>query len=358
MAQSSGPLVIIDGHNTFIRNYVRSPYMNTNGERMGGATGMLISVRKLIADLGASNVLVVWDGEGGSQRRRSIHSEYKAGRTVRLNRADDDMAVSAEEQLANFKQQFDVAKEYLTMLGVPQVRADGVEADDLMAWVAAHMDHSNGVVIVSTDQDMLQLIRERTRSCTSENQEYHPDSSCAECSIVSEVRVWSPIRKVMYDRKTFISDYGVLPENFRLVKALTGDVSDNIEGVKGFGAKTVPKSFPFLIERRATAEEVITAAESLKGTLGKRLTEEKSKFLENLSLVDLSEPMLSATAARSAREALERDLGCKEVEFRMRVVRDGISFGGTNFIDPFRDLVARRRRMLAAHTKVETEESK
>jgi 5'-3' exonuclease len=339
MGQYTGPLVIIDGHNTLIRNYVRSPYMNSNGERMGGTTGMVISVRKLISDLGASNVLVVWDGEGGSQRRRSIHSEYKAGRTVRLNRADDDMAVSAEEQLANFKQQFDLAKEYLTMLGVPQVRADGVEADDLMAFVAAHMDHPNGVVIVSTDQDMLQLVREKS--------EDH-----------SEVKVWSPIRKIMYDTKTFISDYGVLPENFRLVKALTGDTSDNIEGVKGFGAKTVPKSFPFLVERRATAEEVITAAESLKGTLGKRLTEEKSKFLENLSLVDLSEPMLSATAARSAREALERDLGCKEVEFRMRVVRDGISFGGTNFIDPFRDLVARRRRMLAAHTKVETEESK
>jgi 5'-3' exonuclease len=131
-----------------------------------------------------------------------------------------------------------------------------------------------------------------------------------------------------------------------LVKALTGDGSDNIEGIKGFGAKTVAKCFPFLLERRATAQDVLSAAEGLSGVLGKRLTDEKSRFLENLTLVDLSAPMLSATAARQAREAIGRDLGCKEVEFRMRIIRDQVSFGGNDFIGPFREFVLRRRRIL------------
>lgn len=325
----TGPTVVVDGHNAFIRNYVRSPYTDANGERKGGTTGMVISVRKLINDFGASNLLVVWDGEGGSQRRRSIFSEYKAGRTVRLNqREGEDFDEDAEARLENMRQQRDLAQEYLAILGVPQVRIPGVEADDVMAFVAAKMDHPNGCIVVTTDQDLLQLIRAGSQDA-------------------SEVRVYSPIKKTMYDRPTFISEYGILPENYRLMKALTGDASDNIEGVKGFGIKTVVKSFPFLAERRATADDVLEAWAGLKGVLGKRLEEGKSRFLENLQLVDLSEPMLSATASRQAREALHRDIGCKEVDFRVRLVRDAISFGGDGFTAPFREFVMRRRRLLA-----------
>jgi 5'-3' exonuclease len=163
------------------------------------------------------------------------------------------------------------------------------------------------------------------------------------------VRVWSPIKKVMYDRERFISEYGVLPENFRLVKSLTGDSSDNIEGIKGFGPKTVAKSFPFLLERFSTVEDVLTAAASLRGVVGKRLVEGKSRFLENMTLMDLSEPMLSATAARQARTALSTDLGCREIDFRIRIVKDSVSFGGANFVGPFREFVLRRRRFLKEH---------
>lgn len=342
MASTIGPTVLIDGMNAFLRNYVRSPYMDTNGERMGGATGMVISVRKMISDLKASNVLVVWDGEGGSQRRRSIYSEYKAGRTVRLNKHDDDMEDDAAARMANLNRQIGLVREYLTILGVPQVRCDGVEADDIMAYIAANHDHPGGCVIVTTDQDLLQMITEKGK-CSEED---HTGGCTERCEDHSEVRVYSPIKKIMYDRPRFISDYGVLPENFRMVKALTGDGSDNIEGIKGFGAKTVAKSFPFLLEQRASAQDVLTAAEGLGGVLGKRLTEEKSRFLENLTLVDLSEPMLSATAARQARDALLRDLGCREVDFKMHLVKDGVSFTGDGFVNPFREFVMRRRRLL------------
>lgn len=324
---ANGPLVLIDAMNTFLRNYVRSPYMDVNGERMGGTTGMIISIRKIINDFRASNCLVVWDGEGGSQKRKSIYSEYKSGRTVRLNRHDDDLEHDAVAALENFKRQIHASRDYLTMLGVPQVRADGVEADDLIAYVAGKMYHPHGCVIVSTDQDMLQLVSQSS-----------PDRS--------EVKVYSPIKKVMYDHAKFISEYGVLPENFRLVKSLTGDSSDNIEGIKGFGVKTITKSFPFLLERYATADDVLISAGALKGIAGKRLLEEKSRFLENITLMDLSEPMLSASAARQARNALQADLGCREVDFRVRIIKDCVSFGGANFIGPFRDFVIRRRRLM------------
>jgi DNA polymerase-1 len=354
---SHGPTVLCDFLNTFIRNFVVSPYMNSNGERMGGCTGTVISVRKMLNDFKAGNILMVHDGEGGSQRRKAIFSDYKAGRSVRVNRNDDDMAVDPEEQLANMRMQIGVTKEYLGLLGIPQVRADSVEADDLIAYVAANINQPGGTIIVTTDQDMLQLIREAGGGCSSED---HTNGCTERCTPrVSEVRVYSPIKKVMYDRKRFISDYGILPENLRLAKSLTGDASDNIPGIRGFGIKTVARSFPYLAERFATPQDILETALTLKGTLGKRLQEEKEKFLKNLTLVDLSDPMLSATAARQAREALrDDDLRCQEVNFRIRILRDGVTFAG-DVISPFRDFQLRRKRLLAelsAHTEPVIEE--
>lgn len=357
MSQHVGPLVLVDGHNTFIRNYCRSPYMDSNGQRAGGTTGMIVSIRKIIRDFNPSNLLVVWDGEGGSQRRRSIYKAYKEGRKVRLNE-EYDFGETPEDRLANMQRQRQHSSELLALLGVPQVRADAVEADDLIAYIAGKMDHPNGVIIVSTDQDFLQLIRGKQRThdteCHYTADDEQSDSlkegvcNCCGAAWSSEVRVYSPVKKKMYDRETFTSEFGVLPENFRLVKAVMGDASDNIEGIKGFGIKVVPKTFPVLAERRATADELLTTAGSLAGVLGKRLVDGKDRFLENLRLVDLSDPMLSATAARQAREALRRDHGCKEIDFRMRVTRDGISFSGNDFVGPFRELVTRRRKHLTS----------
>jgi DNA polymerase-1 len=350
-----GPLVLIDGHNTFIRSYVRSPYMDRDGQRAGGTVGMIASVRKIINDFRPSNALVVWDGEGGSQRRRTIYSSYKEGRKVRLNE-EYDFNETPEQRMENMQRQRQHASDLLTLLGVPQVRADAVEADDLIAYIAGKMENPNGVIIVSTDQDFLQLIRGYAQpdpeiECyTFANEGKHDIVDgvfcCCGQATRSEVRVYSPIRKVMYDREKFISEYGVLPENFRFVKSLMGDASDNIAGIKGFGIKLAPRTFPVLTERSTTVGELLQLAEGVEGVLGKRLLEEKSRFLENLRLMDLSDPMLSATAARQARDALVRDVGCKELEFRMRVVRDGISFSGNDFTGPFRELVLRRRKWL------------
>jgi DNA polymerase-1 len=331
---SHGPLVIIDGHNLFIRNYVVNTMLDVNGARCGGTVGTVLSVKKLLRDLKPSNVLLVWDGEGGSQRRKQIYGAYKEGRTIRMNKREDDMEEDPDASLENMRQQRQNAADYLSMLGIPQVRADGVEADDLMAYVAGTMDHPNSCIIVTTDKDMLQLIKDGSA-----------DSS--------EVKILSPIKKIMYDRATFISEHnGVLPENYRLVKALTGDKSDNIEGVRGFGEATIVRLFPFLTERVAAPADIMEAAVGISGSLGNRLREQESRFRENLSLMDLSDPMLSATAARQARDAMQRDLGCREMDLRIRLGRDGIDLMGAekhaaDTVEVFRGFVARRRKLLA-----------
>jgi DNA polymerase-1 len=320
--------------------------MDSNGSRCGGSIGTLKSVRKLLNDLRPDNVLMVWDGEGGSQRRRSIMSEYKAGRKVRLNRKDD-FGESAEEDLHNLQKQYHDCQDYLGMLGVPQVRAPNVEADDLIAHLS--INAVEDVLIVTTDQDLLQLIRDRgVEPCVKCNEPYRGDSRCADCTVLSEVKVWSPIKGKLYDRQRFLSEYGVLPENYRLMKALTGDASDNIKGIKGFGIKTIAKSFPFLAERKAKASEILEVGKGLKGALGKSLTDGESKFKENMQLVDLSEPMLSADAARQAREALVREMPVRELDLRVRMVRDGTSVSDADkLVSPFRQLAVRRKRLIS-----------
>lgn len=328
-------LVLADGHNLFLRCAMANPHMDANGERIGGIIGVLRSVRKLLTDFRPTNMLIVWDGEGGSQRRKQIYSEYKSGRTVRLNETYE-FGETPEKSLENLRRQRRLASEYLTLLGIPQIDCPGVEADDLIAYLATTLDH-DGCVVVTTDQDMLQLVRTGG-----------PD--------LPWVSVWSPVKKVLYDAQRFSTEYLVSPENFRLVKALTGDKSDNIPGIKGFGIKTIAASFPFLTGSRTSPDSILDAAGSLGSAIGKRLIDEKSRFLENVKLVDLSSPMLSATAARQARDALSRDLGCRELELRMQMVRDCTTISDDHLAQPFREFVLRRRRALTEMKN--TEENK
>ncbi len=321
-----GPVVLIDLMNLALRNYAAVPTMDANGERCGGWFGTLRSVRGLIRDFRPSNVLVVWDGEGGSQARRSIMGEYKANRKVRINRSDD-LGETAAEDRENLLKQLRLIGEYLSLLGVPQVRCDGVEADDLIAWAARHMGTPD-VLIVSTDQDFLQLICDPT-----------------DASGMTRVRVWSPVKKILYDRDRFISGYGVLPENYRLMKAMTGDAGDNIKGTKGLGPKTVTKLFPALRDIEATPKQIIDAAKLMKDAVAKRLVADVGQFSKNLSLVDLTDPLMSATAGRQVREALEKELAVREIEMRIRLVKDGLTISDQAFVSPFRELSARRRRL-------------
>lgn len=311
-------LLVFDGHNLLIRHYVVNPTLDVNGERVGGVVGSLRNIANLISELKATQVVVVWDGEGGSQRRRTIYENYKSGRRVRLN--GEDFGGNAAQDMDNMRRQRRILSEMLTSLGIPQVRCDGVEADDLIAYTVKSL-HTGRSVVVTTDKDMLQLIGPSTV-------------------------VYSPIKKRVYDAETFKSEFGVLPENYGIMKALVGDGSDNIEGIPGFGIKTVAKAFPFLAERKAELFEVIDHARQSKLKACKNLGEGGDyvgRLRQNMKLMDLSEPMISANAARDARAALSATtMACKEIEFMVKLQKEGIALTSTRFLQPYKELNARR----------------
>lgn len=170
----------------------------------------------------------MFDGRGGSARRKKIYGDYKGNRAnkTRLRRHDHQNFATIEDEQEAMRYQFSRLVSYLDNLPVTFLSIDGIEADDTIAYIAQMYETiSKKVTIVSTDRDFYQLIS-------------------------PVLQVWSPIKKKMYDTETLIEEFGVHPNNYVVYRTFTGDNSDNIPGVDGFGPKTILKTFPELAEER------------------------------------------------------------------------------------------------------------
>ena len=80
-------LLVIDALNMYFRAYIVDPSLSTNGQPIGGLKGFLKILQKLVREMKPDEVVICWDGAGGSRRRKSKNKNYKEGRTpIRLNR--------------------------------------------------------------------------------------------------------------------------------------------------------------------------------------------------------------------------------------------------------------------------------
>ena len=214
-------VIIIDALNQFLRNYVVSPHLDKGGMPIGGTIGFLKSLQKVARDFNADEIIVAWDGHEGSQRKRSMNKDYKAGRKpVRFNRRMITLPENQEKVNKGYQQVR--LMEYLNQMPVIQLIADFTEADDIIAHVINN-SHYDGwrKTIISSDKDFFQLCR--------------PD-----------VQIYRPIQKKVVTHETIIEDFKIHPNNFALARAVAGDASDNLPGVKGAGLKTIAKRFSFL----------------------------------------------------------------------------------------------------------------
>jgi 5'-3' exonuclease len=213
-------VLLVDGTNTFLRAFCAVPSMDDNGRHIGALTGFLKSLGLAIRTFKPTRCVVVFDGKGGSQRRRKIYPQYKANRKppVRLNRAYD--MTTDEEERENMKWQLVTLIEILEYLPVTILALDNVEADDVIAYVSQLVTTEGGESIVySMDKDFLQL--------ASEN-----------------VKIYSPVKKKTFTVETILEDYGIHPKHFHFYRALNGDKSDNIDGIRGLGETTLKKLLP------------------------------------------------------------------------------------------------------------------
>lgn len=215
-------VLLVDALNTFLRSYAAIPTLDDNGNHIGGMTGFLRSIGSAIRDFKPTRVVIVFDGKGGSQRRRKIYPDYKANRKppTRLNRQYD--MTTDQQEAENMKYQLVSLIEMLECLPLTIFTLDNIEADDVIAYASELITAQGGQsIIYSTDKDFLQMVSESTK-------------------------VYNPVKKKTFDINTIIEDYGIHPNNFVYYRALMGDKSDNIGGIRGAGEKTLLKNIPEL----------------------------------------------------------------------------------------------------------------
>jgi len=222
-------ILLIDGMNMFIRTFSASPLTNNNGEHVGGYIGFLLSLSNVIKLFNPTRCIIVFDGKGGSAARRKLYPEYKQGRkmNIHINRSeylkDDDITI--EHLVALKKIQLSKLLDYLDCLPITTIVIDNIEADDVISHISNKIYNNSNIIISSDDKDFLQLIN-------------------------NNISVYRPTSKKLIDVNNILELFGNIPShNFIIYKIFIGDTSDNINGIKGIGEKTLIKYIPIILNK-------------------------------------------------------------------------------------------------------------
>jgi DNA polymerase-1 len=264
--------LLVDGNNLLkIGFHGVKDYFN-KGEHIGGLWHFLNTLRRFIDEENFSKVVVFWDGETSTSQRRLIYPKYKLNRKAPENELKEE----------SFNKQKHRVKEYLEEMFVRQVEFPNSEADDLIAYYC-QISKGEDKTIFSGDRDLTQLISD-------------------------DVTIYSPNTKKYYKKGDNIKLQHIeIPHyNIKTFKILSGDKSDNIDGIYYFGEKTFVKLFPEIVEKEVSFSDILQKGEELlkeqkDNMVLKNLLTGKTKggifgdeFFEiNKKIVDLSEPLIT-----------------------------------------------------------------
>ena len=243
-------LILVDGNNLIFRSYYATAYngnlmKNSKGFPTNALYGFINMINKIIEEEKPEYMVVAFDK--GKTFRHEKYKDYKAGR------------ISTPDEL---KEQMPIAKQILTAMGIKYLEIDNYEADDIIGTFAKFCDLEEDFIgtIVSSDKDLLQLI-----------------------SSDVDIKLLKQKDYIRYNLESFREAYGIEPINIIDLKALMGDQSDNIPGVKGIGEKTALK----LLHEYKSLDLIYENIDKIKGALNKKLTEEKENAYKSYDLATI-----------------------------------------------------------------------
>jgi len=309
-------VVIVDFLNLFIRSFAGSPAMNSNGEHVGGITAFLISLCLVLKKLNATRCIIVSDGKGSSAKKQKIYPEYKKNRNFKLNLNRQYEFKNSDEEHESMKWQMSRLLEYFEYLPVLFFAIDGVEADETIAYISTELLKDSKIYIVSSDKDYYQLVNDN-------------------------VMVYSPTKKMMFDKDTIHTKYGIRTKNYVFYRMLDGDKSDNIPGIKGVGLKKIQKHFDFLNEDvEYTVDTFIEKIKTLDNYSKYKIYEDvvsNKNILEmNYELMCLKNVQINANSTAKIRKLIETKVGNLNV-FKLLLMLGEDNMIGT--IDNFSGLI-------------------
>ena len=255
----SKKILLIDGNSMANRAFYA-----TMGRMMKTPTGISTNavygffqiMFKTIEEEKPDKIIVAFD-ISSSEKRTKIFSEYKAGR----HKAPEDLTI-----------QFPIIKELLKTMNIPIVQKDGIEADDILGAIAKKEGKKgNKIIILTGDRDYFQLVD-------------------INVNIRYPKTIMGKTEYIIYDNYKINEEYGLIPEKLIEVKALMGDASDNIPGVKGIGEKTALK----LIIQFGSLEKIYEYIEKsdgkeiAKATLNKLIQDKEMAYVSrDLGRIDI-----------------------------------------------------------------------
>ena len=278
-------ILVVDAMNMLIRSFSLLKAMNPSGTHIGGLVGFLRSLGYVTRIFDPTRVVVVWDGKGGSGNRQNIDPNYKAQRaTARITHWGlYDTREEEQEALVN---QLLRVQDYLECLPMQQIVMEKLEADDIIAYLAKQAAGNNKkVTIVSSDKDFLQLVNDN-------------------------IEVYAPVKKKTLNSSNILEELKVLPKNYNVIKALLGDNSDNLAGVKGLGIKTIVKEFPDLVNKVTDLDYVFSVCENKleDKKIFAKIIHSWDRVETNFKLMDLHETTLDDKEKNHILDIIKSDI--------------------------------------------------
>ncbi len=227
-------LILVDGNNLMFRSYYATLYSgsvmkNSKGLVTNALYGFTTMINKIIGEENPKYMAVAFDI--GKNFRHQKFEDYKSGRAE----TPDDLL-----------KQMPIARDLLDAMGIKHYEVENYEADDIIGTITlmTEKDSEFDATIVSSDKDLLQLISSET-----------------------DVKLLKQKGHIRMNEATFREEYGLDPIRIIDLKALSGDASDNIPGVRGIGEKTALK----LLQQFGTLENIYANIEDLKGSIKDKL---------------------------------------------------------------------------------------
>ena len=243
-------IILVDGNNLLFRSFYATAYQgvimkNSKGFPTNALYGFINMMNKIIKEENPTYIMVAFDK--GKTFRHDKYDDYKAGRQA----MPDEL-----------KMQFPKAKEILDAMGIKHFEIDNYEADDIIGTLAKRVDEEDEFIatIVSSDKDLLQLISDEV-----------------------EVKLLKQSGHILMTRDEFKNTYQVEPIRMIDLKALMGDASDHIPGVKGIGEKTAIS----LLVKYGSLDGLYENIESVTGKTKEKLLADKDNAYMSYDLATI-----------------------------------------------------------------------
>ena len=240
---------ILDSYGLIYREYfafISHPLTNGKQQNVSAVFGFFRNLHTILKRYNPQYLVAAFDSRTPTFRHE-MFTEYKANRA----KTPDDL-----------KAQFPWIEDLLTTLGIPVVRCDGFEADDVIATIARQCQkEGRHCCVLSGDKDLMQLANDTTHILK-------PDKA----------QVWAEL-----DADGVAAEWGVRPEKLLDLLSLMGDTADNVPGVKGIG----PKSAIKLLDEYGSLEGIYENADAIKGAQGEKIRADKENAFLSKKLITL-----------------------------------------------------------------------